>query len=349
VNNFIASLILAAVGIAVVIGVKHLHYKEMAVLQNGTLLPLYDGPIMNRESFQVFFDLGFILLSFILASLMVEPIDFVDPMGREFFRRIALVAAVQFIVFILSNQSKRTYQFFGIGDALAFVRTLMLAVLIAGLAEALLLGPFRRVDLIVLALDNFFLASSVIGLRLSYRALQYLSRKGPKEGKRVIIYGADSNGVLMLERILESNITNWIPVGFIDDEVSMEGKYLNGYPVFGGHWKLQKLLREKNINEVIICSENIQAEALKRVRKTVKENKISLKRMRILYEDYHEEKELKQLNPVMQADGSPSQMEMIMQPVKEEEANYLNLEEQVRYSRVSSLGAMVNEDFHSDS
>jgi len=39
---------------------------------------------------------------------------------------------------------------------------------------------------------------------------------------------------LMLERMLESNIHTWIPVGFVDDNPLMEGKILNGYPVFGG-------------------------------------------------------------------------------------------------------------------
>jgi UDP-GlcNAc:undecaprenyl-phosphate GlcNAc-1-phosphate transferase len=301
VNNFAGSLILMAVGIAVVIGIRRLQYKEMAVLQNGTLLPLYDRPIMNRESFQIFFDLGFILLSYVLAFLMVETVNIADPMGQGFFKRIAIVATVQLVVFIFSGQYKRTYQFFGIGDALVIIRTLVVTAIVTGLTEAVFLSPFRHADFIVIALDSFFLASMVIGIRVSFRALQYLSRKSPDEGKRVIIYGADVNGSLMLERMLESNICNWIPVGFIDDDPMMEGKYLNGYPVFGGHWKLHKLIREKNINEIVLCSETVQPEALKRVKRLAKESKIDLKKLRILYEDYHDEKDLKPIAPILHA------------------------------------------------
>jgi FlaA1/EpsC-like NDP-sugar epimerase len=164
---------------------------------------------------------------------------------------------------------------------------------VAGAAQAFFFPPFRQIDFVVLILDNFFLASMVIGIRVSFRTLQYLSRQDPSEGKRVIIYGADVNGSLLLERMLESNIESWIPIGFIDDNPAMEGKFLNGYPVFGGHWHLHKLIRERQINEIVLCSETIQPEALKRVRKLAKECKVDLKKLRILYEDYHDEKDLR--------------------------------------------------------
>jgi SPX domain protein involved in polyphosphate accumulation len=64
------------------------------------------------------------------------------------------------------------------------------------------------------------------------------------------------------------------------------------------------LIREKQINEIVICSETIQPEAMKRVRKLAKENKVDLKKLRILYEDYHEEKELKLAVPILEAVSS---------------------------------------------
>jgi UDP-GlcNAc:undecaprenyl-phosphate/decaprenyl-phosphate GlcNAc-1-phosphate transferase len=344
VNNFIGSIILMAVGVAVVIGIRRLQYKEMAVLQNGTLLPLYDKPIMNRESFQIFFDLGFILISYALAFFMVNSGSIADPMGREFFKRITIVAATQLAVFIFSGQYKRTYQFFGIGDAMTLVRTLILAVVVAGLALAVFLPPFRQVNLIILILDNFFLASFVLGMRVSFRALQYLSRKDPVEGRRVIIYGADVNGSMMLERMLESNIRSWIPVGFVDDNPSMEGKYLNGYPVFGGHWKLEKLIREKQINEIVLCGETIQYEALKRVRKLAKENNVDLKKLRILYEDYHEEKDVRFAPSAQHAQGRVSMVEVLSKQ-QEEVGVRIQSEGEGAFSGFVANGVMAKPNF----
>lgn len=343
VNNFISSLILLAVGTAVVIGIRRLQYKEMAVLQNGILLPLYDRPIMNRESFQVFFDLAFILISYASAFMMVDTVKIVDPMGREFFRRIAVVAAVQLSVFIFSGQYKRTYQYFGIGDVLIIVRTLVLAAVATGFAVAIFFPPFGQANLIVLALDSFFLASMVIGMRVSFRALQYLSKKDPVEGKRVVIYGADVNGSLMLERMLESNISSWIPIGFLDDNPMMEGKILNGYPVLGGHWQLHKLIREKHINEIVLCSETIQPEALKRVRKLAKEHKIDLKKLRILYEDYHEEKDLKSPNPALQLQNRTRAAELA--PQQEESEVQVPAEREGAFSGLATTGVMAKPNF----
>jgi UDP-GlcNAc:undecaprenyl-phosphate/decaprenyl-phosphate GlcNAc-1-phosphate transferase len=341
VNNFVASLILLALGTAVVMGIRRLRYREMAVLQNGTLLPLYDRPIMNRESFQVFFDLGFILVSFVLAFLIVESVSTIDPLSRQFFTRISIVATVQLAVFIFSGQYKRTYQFFGIGDSLTFVRTLVLAVFATGLAEAIFLSPFTQANFVVLLLDTFFLASMILGMRVSFRALQYISRQNPIKGKRVIIYGADVNGTLMLERMLESNIDSWIPVGFVDDNPLMEGKYVNGYPVFGGHWKLQKLIREKNIREIVLCSEAIQPEVLKRVRKMAKENKVDLKKLRILYEDYHDEKELK---PAISAHTSnyASALEM---PILHREEEAVRSEHEGTFTELAANGMMAKPNY----
>jgi UDP-GlcNAc:undecaprenyl-phosphate/decaprenyl-phosphate GlcNAc-1-phosphate transferase len=345
VNNFVASLILLAVGTAVIVGIRRLQYKEMAVLQNGILLPLYDRPIMNRDSFQIFFDLVFILLSYALAFLMVEKVNLIDPIGREFLKRISIVAVVQLAVFIFSGQYKRTYQFFGVGDALVTVRTLIMAVVAMGLATAIFLPPFRPVHFIVLALDTFFLASLVFGTRMSFRALQYLSKKSPVDGKRVIIYGADVNGSLMLERMLESNLSNWIPVGFIDDDPMMEGKYLNGYPVFGGHWKLHKLIREKNINEIVVCSETVQPEVLKRVKRLAKENKIDLKKLRILYEDYHDDKELKPVVPILQVQGRVQTIEIPSMQHEEEVRVRISSQGEGAFAGFVANGVMAKPNF----
>ena len=346
VNNITASIILILVGTAIIAGIRRLQYKEMAVLQNGTLLPIYDRPIMNRESFHVFIDLGFILISYAFAFLLVINVNVADNLGWEFFKRISIIAAVQLTVFIFSGQYKRTYQYFGIGDALSIIRTLMLAVIVAGLAETISMPPFRQADFIVLALDSFFLASLVIGIRVSFRVLQYLSRKETVEGKRVIIYGADGNGSLMLERILESNIHRWVPVGFVDDNPLMEGKYLNGFPVFGGYWSLPKLIREKQINEIIVCSESIQPEVLKHLSKLAKENKTSLKKMRILYEDYHEEQELKLAAPVIQINDHTYTAEILSQRHQEEADNRSTLYGVGAFARLSTLGATANPVFH---
>jgi len=309
VSNQTASFILMGVCLVVFIGVRQLRYREMAVLNNGVLLPLYDKPIMNRESMQGFFDLAAILLSFGLASALVDGQEMLGGLGdgHLFFRRIALVAVLQLGVFFVVGHQKRTFQFFGLGDALRTMKTIVLAVIVGGIGLAATMSEFRYQDWMILINDLFLLSATVIGMSLSYRVLQYLSRRQRPNSKGVLLYGADNMGSLVLDRILNTDLENWRPVGFIDDNPDLEGRYFNGFPIFGGHWALQKVLRDQRVSEIIVCSDVIQEEALRRVEETAAEVGVRLKRIRILYEDYRPD-ELKRTEQLvrMRPDGQPT-------------------------------------------
>jgi hypothetical protein len=62
---------------------------------------------------------------------------------------------------------------------------------------------------------------------------------------------------------------------------------LNGYPIFGGHWKFASVIRTHKIDEVVLCGESIKEESLRRVQATAAEHAVPIKQLRILFEDYH--------------------------------------------------------------
>jgi UDP-GlcNAc:undecaprenyl-phosphate/decaprenyl-phosphate GlcNAc-1-phosphate transferase len=289
-NSLGASLVLGAVGTATVIGVRQLRYKEMAVLQNGVLLPLYDRPIMNREALQVFFDVAFILISFGAAKYVTGWLYALPAQeDTHVMELLAGAAVIQLSVFWMSGLYRGTFRLVGLGDVLRTLKSVAIAVLATGGAMFFLAFPLRADQTVTLVLDFYFLMTLVVGFRMSFRVLQYLSHQDMLEGKRVLLYGADASGVVMLERILESNLTNYTPIGFLDDDATLEGKSLNGYPIFGGHWKLSSLLRTIGVDEIVLCSDSIKDESLRRLHLTAFEHKIPVKRLRILFEDYHPE------------------------------------------------------------
>jgi UDP-GlcNAc:undecaprenyl-phosphate/decaprenyl-phosphate GlcNAc-1-phosphate transferase len=299
-NNLVASLVLIVVGAATIIGVNQLKYKEMAVLQNGVLLPLYDKPIMNVEMFQVFFDIAAILISFTLAQVLSGCIS-VNEISWKYIPALLIgVTAAQFLVFWLSGMYKRTFQIFGVGDVIGTIKGIVGAVTTTAIILFVLPDSIGHKQLAALVIDFFFLSVIVLGVRTSFHVLSFLSHRGAKDGKKVLIYGADPNGMMMLARMLEANIATWTPIGFLDDNPSLEGKTLNGYPIYGSHWKLQKLIREQVIDEIVICSETIKPEALRRMRNIARQKNISIKRIRVLYEDFHEDPQGKSVSHVFQ-------------------------------------------------
>jgi UDP-GlcNAc:undecaprenyl-phosphate/decaprenyl-phosphate GlcNAc-1-phosphate transferase len=291
-NNAGASLVLAVVGFATVIGVRQLQYREMAVLQNGVLLPLYNRPIMNREALQVFFDVAFIIVSLAGAKYCAGWFFPTTEFGTRFITEASAAAIIQLGFFWFSGLYKGTFRLLGLGDVLRAVRAVAFAVVGTGIAFAAMGFPISKVEVVMFVLNFYFLATCVIGFRMSFRVLQYLSHSEMNGGKHVLLYGADSNGIVMLEKILESELANYLPVGFLDDDATLEGKTLNGYPIFGSHWKFASLIRTHHIDEVVLCGDSIKEESLRRLRATAIEHNIPIKRLRLLFEDYRPEAKL---------------------------------------------------------
>ena len=65
----------------------------------------------------------------------------------------------------------------------------------------------------------------------------------------------------------------------------MEGKRVNGYPVFGGHWRLPHVIRKYKIEQILISNGNIQPEAFTRLMEFAEGHKIVVRRSKVLMEE----------------------------------------------------------------
>ncbi|MBI3578765.1 MAG: hypothetical protein HY089_05050, partial [Ignavibacteriales bacterium] len=88
-----------------------------------------------------------------------------------------------------------------------------------------------------------------------------------------------------LQQILHDDNREMTPLGFLDDKPQMEGKRINNYPVFGGHWKLPQLIRKHQIDQILISNGNISPEAFNRLKDFAIEHGISLRRSKVMLED----------------------------------------------------------------
>jgi UDP-GlcNAc:undecaprenyl-phosphate GlcNAc-1-phosphate transferase len=281
-NNFRAALILTAVAVATAIGVRQLRYKEIAVLRNGILLPMYNWPLVNRRFFQGFLDLAFINLAFVAAYAIGHQAKLSELFEKDLATNVSIACGIQLLVFYVSGLYKGTFRYTGLGDALKTLKAVILSVIVTGIALALLpFGP-TPFELPTATLDFYFLLSLVLGSRLSFQILSYFFRKENGMGeKHVVIYGAGSAGLMVLHHLLNNEQLNLTPVGFLDDAPHLEGKRLNGYPIFGGHWKIPKILRQYKVEEIIVSSSVMKPQVLIRLRNAVREYGIKLRRLNV--------------------------------------------------------------------
>jgi FlaA1/EpsC-like NDP-sugar epimerase len=218
---------------------------------------------MNRDVFLVFLDIVFIITAYAGAHMMDDGPHHQEVLQPEFIQTIAIACFLQFLVLWARGTYRATSREFGLSGALELVKTTLLAVAISGVG--LWATHQGDVDVTTLVLDFYLLLTMTGGSRLAFRVLRRLFKTHDPGARRILIYGANREGALALRRLIESDAELFSPAGFLDDRPSMEGRRIEGYPVFGGHWKLERVARAQNIKEVILASDDIKPEILRRL------------------------------------------------------------------------------------
>lgn len=287
-NSTLAALILLAVGSLSVVGIRLLKYQEMSILKAGVLLPLYERPILGRESFQFFVDMGFCVLAFV-AAFFIDGTASLS--GKQFYFSLLMTGFLQVGVFFIAGLHLRTIGHFGLGDGLTIIKGVAAAVVVSALCVTLVSSVdssgFQGLPLSTHVLDFYILLSFVLGSRVSSSILRYLSTRKVEDRKRALIYGANLNSVIVLEQLKDSDLGEINPIGFLDENPDLEGKHLHGYPIFGGHWKLQRLARTMNVEEVLLCTTDLTLEVQKRLKRIASECSLRIRTPRFTLEDFH--------------------------------------------------------------
>jgi UDP-GlcNAc:undecaprenyl-phosphate GlcNAc-1-phosphate transferase len=285
VHNVPASLILVVVGIAAVLGIRHLRYTEMAVLRNGVLLPLFEGAFINRETFRGFLDLFFVGGSFLLARQIAESRALEHFFSNSMIIMVALVSVVQFVILLLSGLYRGSIRHMDVREMVRITTTIAVAVTVTGIIFAIVGAPMLHVTFGTIVLDFYLLLTCVLGSRLSFTVLKELSQHGAVEGTRVLLYGAGINGRLILDNIRSGKLAGLVPVGFLDDDPALEGKRFNGLTVFGGHWKLRAILNRLKVDELLLMTDNMKPEILRRINEVARLRGMRVRKLNVSLEE----------------------------------------------------------------
>jgi len=133
----------------------------------------------------------------------------------------------------------------------------------------------------VLAIDLFLTVSLLLTTRFVMRALHHFRSVQDKNAQRAVIYGADAGGVRVIRELLEHPLHQIRPVGFIDDNPRNLHKTVRGYPVFGTSEDLETIIKEEEVDAVIVEPESIQAEVLVRMKAVCKDADVRMQRLRV--------------------------------------------------------------------
>lgn len=137
----------------------------------------------------------------------------------------------------------------------------------------------RTVSFLIL----FFNLTFITGNKLLWRFYYEKKLSLEKGKKRILVVGAgDAGDVISREIIKRSDLG--ILVGFIDDDKNKIGKSIHGKKVLGTTVEIEKVIREKNVDSIIIAMPSANGKQIRTIINQIPKKDIDIKTLPGLYE-----------------------------------------------------------------
>lgn len=227
--------------------------------------------------------------AFLFAYLL--RFDFVIPPSEvsEFLVQLPILVVFQIIALRAFGAHRFIWRYTSARDAINIAKALVAVAFIFLLARAvyLLFPQSVIIPISIVILDLFVSFIGILGVRMIRREVhERTSRPSVKRYSRkpVILVGAGQAGVLTLAEIKRRGDIDIEVKAFVDDDTAKHGAIINGVRVVGGTAELPDLVKELNIDHVIIAIAQAGRDEFKKILKVCQDIPIKVRTIPGLYE-----------------------------------------------------------------
>jgi len=118
----------------------------------------------------------------------------------------------------------------------------------------------------IFILDGLVTTIGIGGVRFAFRALRQYAAAHRDEGRRVLLYGSETDGILLLRHLRHHPELGRTVVGLLDDDPDRHGHRTQGVEVLGGPDDLPQLCSAHEVEEVIVPLAAASEETCDRIR-----------------------------------------------------------------------------------
>jgi len=249
--------------------------------------------VLRRTAFRrrlFFFVSDIIFISFsIYASFWLRyngvlPANSTKPL--LYYILLALFIKLSFL--IIFNLYDFSWQFVSMEELIKIFKALSISSIFLGMTLFFLRVytpfiefPFPRSTLLVDYIISFFLIGS---LRISKR-LVLEGIKSPFKSKgekaKVLIYGAGGAGEQITREMQRNKKSNYLPIGFVDDNPAKQGIIIHGIKVLGQGKDIQNICKNNKVDELLIALPSAHSREIKEITENVRESNL-LEKIKIL-------------------------------------------------------------------
>jgi len=278
-----SALLLIAIGVAAFVGIFKLGYDEFAIWRRGGLLRIYDAPVLRIGLFVAFIDIGLVVIA-LYASAVIKYDDWALRDQRVLVTQLlALLPTLTIATFASMRVYRLSWRNVNVQDMLAIAAATATAGFSGYIVCSIVLNHGPTATFFVLY--TMCLSALVAASRVSYRVLCHWTQRANRQGEPVIIYGAGNGGTLALREIQTNDGLPMFPVGFIDDDPTKSGRWINGYPVLGSITAVQHIVTSRGVRGIVVASEKIPIAKVREAQTLCKDSHLWIRRFRITFQD----------------------------------------------------------------
>jgi UDP-GlcNAc:undecaprenyl-phosphate GlcNAc-1-phosphate transferase len=232
-------------------------YPEDSVLTNnglGAFTPIIVQITYRRRIFEVILDLVLVATAYYIAYLLrfEGPVYYLIGEDFAFFlKSLPIMLACQIFCFHIMGVYRGIWESTSLSDLIVYIKAITAGTVMAMLL-LLFIYRFYSFSRAVFVIYWILMLTLVSLSRLSFRLVDEGIKKGKQKGKPTLIYGAGYGGQLVVKEIENNRNLGLVLLGFIDDNPNKHKRKIMGYPVLGGTEDLEKIIKKKNIQEIIV-------------------------------------------------------------------------------------------------
>jgi FlaA1/EpsC-like NDP-sugar epimerase len=242
----------------------------------------------GKGVFQIYYNEKFLFfimdtLLILLSTIFSVLISFNDVIPKILLPDIPFIFLslwlVHLIVFYFYKIYERIWIYSGPRDFISIIKGTMIANAVAGILY-LLLSSYQLmapIPLSVFVINWMSISIVTVGIRFFIRFYHDITPNRHSPNKRVLIIGAGNTGSFVVKLILNSPNTPMDPVAFIDDDHYKLNKKLFDLPIIGTREDIPKIVKEMNIQTIIIAMPSAPKQEIADIINICKETKAEIK------------------------------------------------------------------------
>jgi len=218
-----------------------------------------------RLTFFLLADTALMFLSVFLAFLVRFEGQIPIRYSANIFGIIILLLLITIPIFYFSKLYYFSWLYVSTVELVSLAKATALSFLLLAASFVILKdhSVFNGFPRSTLFITYFFVFLLCGGIRFAKRIYLQVFRKNTKGKERTLIAGAGDAGEQILRSILNSFLSPYLPVGFVDDNPAKQGISIHGIKVLGRISDIPKVVKEEKIEGLIIALPSAGSQAIR--------------------------------------------------------------------------------------